>query len=110
MIHILGVIALVIAAASIITMAIGCPITIPYILIGVATTIALARFIAYKGSLDVRGWSFSPSRILPDCIRKNLYPEEDNELLEKIKRREIVQLNQRYSYVPFSYGYDSRLY
>ncbi|MCP5506344.1 MAG: hypothetical protein H7A38_05630 [Chlamydiales bacterium] len=75
LVHILGMAALVIAGLSLLAMAIAIPVTIPYILAGVAMTIALARAGVFSGTLDSRGWSFEPQKILPEFIRKKIFAE-----------------------------------
>ncbi|QVL57065.1 MAG: hypothetical protein KFB93_06705 [Simkaniaceae bacterium] len=73
--HILGIIALVFAAASLIALAVVCPASIPYILAGVAMTFALARAGVFSGMLESRGWTFEPKKILPLSIRKKIFSD-----------------------------------
>lgn len=85
LIHILGVVALTFAALSLIAMAIGCPASIPYILAGVAMTIALVRAGIFAGTLDSRGWTFEPQKMLPEFIRKRIF--KDTPRYPEIKHR-----------------------
>lgn len=73
MAHILGIIALVVAATSLIALAASCPASIPYILAGIAMTFALARAGVFAGMLESRGWTFEPKKILPEWIRKRIF-------------------------------------
>ena len=106
--HILGIIAIIVAAASLIALAVTCPASIPYILAGVAMTFALARAGVFAGTLESRGWTFEPKKILPDWLRKRIFsdpgpdvpeikhkyqrvlvPEEQREWIEVLHKRQL---------------------
>lgn len=95
--HILGIIALVVAAASLIALAVTCPAAIPYILAGVAMTFALARAGVFAGTLESRGWTFEPKKILPDWIRKRIFsdPGPDVPEIKHTYQRVLVPQEQR---------------
>lgn len=100
--HILGIIALVFAAASLIAMAFVCPATIPFILAGVAMSFALVRAGVFSGMLESRGWTFEPKKLLPESIRKRVFsnpgavtPEITHNYqksLIPLRDREIIEL------------------
>ncbi|MCB1109655.1 MAG: hypothetical protein KDK64_01630, partial [Chlamydiia bacterium] len=49
-VHILGIIALVFAIASLVAMCVSCPASIPFILVGIATVFALGSYLIALGS------------------------------------------------------------
>ena len=106
-VHILGAIALVLAAASLITLIVGCSPAIPYILIGIATTIALTRMIAYVTTLDTRGWHIDFKALLPEHL-KNKEVKEENDLMETFRIRHIVPMDQSYCRVQHSFQFDKK--
>lgn len=105
--HILGIIALVVAAASLIALAVTCPAAIPYILAGVAMTFALARAGVFAGTLESRGWTFEPKRFSltgsekefsdpgPDVpeikhtYQRVVVPQEQREWIELLHKRQL---------------------
>lgn len=95
-VHVIGIIALVVAAASLIALLVGAPYAVPLILMSIATIIATVRFLAFSGSLDVRGWHFSFKNILPDCIRKRFWDDLPLSNPEMLKRRKITPLTEIY--------------
>ncbi len=72
-VHILGIVALVFAAASLALLMVALPTTIPYLLAGVAMTFALVRAGVFSGMLETRGWSFKPKKILPASVQRILF-------------------------------------
>jgi len=99
--HILGIIALVFAAASLVTMCVTCPAFLPFLLVGIATTFALARVFVYSGSLDSRGWTFEPKKCVPEFIRKRIWEEPKPEIKQQKFRQKVVN--------PLDYEYESVL-
>jgi len=102
--HILGIIALVFAAASMITMMIACPVFLPFLLVGIATTFAIARAGVFSGSLDSRGWTFEPKKLPPEFIRNTIFkPEEPEELQQKFRHKIVNPLDYEYEIVEPDY-------
>ena len=99
--HILGIIALVFAAASLVTMCVTCPAFLPFLLVGIATTFALARAFVYSGSLESRGWTFEPKKCVPEFIRKRIWRETKPEIKQQKFRQKVVN--------PLDYEYESVL-
>lgn len=103
LVHILGMAALLIAGLSLLAMAIAMPATIPYILAAVAMTVALARAGVFSGTLDSRGWSFEPQKMLPEFIRKRIftdtprYPEIKHKYRRGITPVEMVREKHAYT-------------
>lgn len=85
LVHILGMVALTFAALSLIALAISVPHSIPFIIAGVAMTLALIRAGVFAGSLDSRGWTFEPQKMLPEFIRKRIF--KDTPCYPEIKHR-----------------------
>ncbi|MCB1116808.1 MAG: hypothetical protein KDK71_10100, partial [Chlamydiia bacterium] len=71
--QILGVITLGFAVLSLVGMLASAPTAIPFILLGIALTIFLVRAGIFAGTLNSRGWTFEPSKILPEFIRKKIF-------------------------------------
>lgn len=86
--HILGMAALIIAGLSLLAMSIAMPAAIPYILAGVAMTVGLARAGVFLGSLDSRGWTFEPQKMLPEFIYNRIFTDTPRypEIKHKYKR------------------------
>ena len=103
LVHILGIIALVIAAVSIITMLVGCPHLIPFILIGIATAVGLIRMIAYITTLDTRGWEVDWKALIPKSLKTELPKEEEEESFEKFRLHSSVPMNQPYHKIKHHY-------
>jgi len=99
--HILGIIAFVFAAASLVTMCVACPAFLPFLLVGIATTFALARVFVYSGSLGSRGWTFEPKKCIPEFIRKKIWEAPKPEVKQEKFRQKVVN--------PFDYEYESVL-
>jgi len=95
-VHIIGIVALVIAAASLIALLAGAPYAVPLVLVSIATIVATGRFLAFSGSLDVRGWNFSWKNTLPDFIRKRLWNDLPLSDPEMLKKRKITPLTEIY--------------
>ncbi len=97
LVHVLGILALIVAAASLITLIAGCAMVIPYVLIGVATAIALVRMIAYTTTLDTLGWNIDWKALLPNCLKSKKEEEERlKKLKEEMRLKDIYPLDQTY--------------
>lgn len=96
LVHIIGIIAMVIAVASLIALLAGAPYAVPFVLITLATIIGAGRFAIFSGMLDVRGWDFSFKNLLPTFIRRKIW---DDRLLcdpEMLSKRKITPLTEIY--------------
>lgn len=78
LIHSVGMLAVLITIAGLITGCITCPILIPFLLLGLGGCIAITRGILHWGYMNSKGWNFSTQ----DCI-EGLIPESVRELFEK---------------------------
>lgn len=96
--HVLGIIALVFAAASLVKMCVACPAFLPFLLVGIATTFALARVAVYSGSLESRGWTFEPKKCIPEFIQKRIWGEPKPEIKQEKFRQKVVN--------PLDYEYE----
>lgn len=95
-VHVIGILAFVIAAASLITLLAGCPYVIPVILMTVATIVATGRFLAFASSLDTRGWDFSLKDTLPDFIRNRIYDDRSLNHPSMLSQRKVTPLTKIY--------------
>ena len=107
-VHILGIVALLFAAISLVTLIVGCAPAIPYILIGIATTIALVRMIAYITALDTRGWKVDFQALLPNFLKTKKTEEEKQELMDEFRTRQIVPMDQPYHRVKHFFKLDPK--
>lgn len=69
-IHIIGIIALAITMVAIVAFLVGCPYVAVAILFGVGMAFGIARYVAYKGYFEQRGWNFSALNLLPEFLQK----------------------------------------
>ncbi len=98
--HTLGIIALVFAAVSLATMCISCPAFLPFLLLGIATTFSLIRVFVYSGSLESRGWTFEPKKILPAFVQKWIWGKPKPEVKqEKFRQKFVNPLDYQYECV-----------
>jgi len=103
LVHVLGILALAIAAASIITLVVGCPVIIPYILIGIATAVGLLRMIAHTTTLDTRGWEIDLKALIPNFLKTKPQEIEEENPYEKFRLNSSVPLNQSYLKIKHHY-------
>ncbi len=89
-VHALGIITLVFAAASLVTMCVTSPAFLPFLLVGIATIFALVRVSVYSGSLELRGWTFEPKKCIPEFIRKRIWGEAKPEIKQEKFRQKVV--------------------
>ena len=73
LLHVLGIISLIFASASLIAMAILTSPYIPYLLAVVAMTFSLSRSAISIASLKSRGWTFEAKKIIPLSIRRRIF-------------------------------------
>lgn len=87
-VHILGIIVLAFAAASLIAIMVTCPSFIPFFLAEVALTLSLVRAGIFSGRLDSRGWTFEPKRLVPAFLQKKIFsnPPTTPEIRHKYQR------------------------
>ncbi|WP_420420818.1 hypothetical protein [Simkania sp.] len=96
LVHVIGIIAMVVAIASLIALLAGAPYAVPLVLITIATIIGAGRFAVFLGTLDVRGWDFSFKNLLPTFIRRRIW---DDQLLcdpEMLSKRKVTPLTEIY--------------
>ena len=75
--HLLAILTLLFAMISLACLLITSPVAIPYVVSGVAFTFGCLRFGLFSGTLDSRGWTFEPKKMLPLWIRKKLFSDAD---------------------------------
>lgn len=95
-IHIMGIICLLIASISLIALFIGAPYAVALILGIIASVVGTGRFLAFSGSLDVRGFNFSFKNILPDWLRRKIWSQPSLNDPENLQRRIITPLTEIY--------------
>ena len=74
LVHAMGIISLVFAAAFCVACIVGAPWMTLIILFSLAMIAGVGRALLFSGSLDVRGWRFSGKELLPHCLRRKMFP------------------------------------
>lgn len=97
LVHTIGITCLIIATTSLIALLAGAPYIIPIILVTVASIIGVARFLAFSGSLDIRGWHFSFKNTLPNWIQRKIWNRNSLNNPEMLRRRILTPLTQIYA-------------
>ena len=69
LLHALGLIAALLAIASMIGVLYGSAILIPLILVSISSGLSLTRWILAEGLLPCKGWQFEPSYLIPEYLR-----------------------------------------
>jgi hypothetical protein len=96
--HTFGILALGFAAISIITLIVGAPILIPYVLVALATVFAVARTGVFSAMLDQSGWTFEAHKLLPKIIQKKVLgiEEQKEETNGKFRQIRSNKINDTY--------------
>ncbi|NGX51114.1 MAG: hypothetical protein K1060chlam2_00971 [Chlamydiae bacterium] len=102
----LGILAFIATTGAIITLLVGCPVAIPYFLIGAAIVIGLLR-VGVSATLCRRGWkidwyAFTLS-FIPGIISRFMPKVHEEEVRGKFRARAIVPLNKSYERVMHDY-------
>lgn len=91
--HVLGILALLVGAASMIASLCGGPLGVIIFLGLLAMGLGISRNLMCKGTLDVKGWSFSFDNLFPDFIKKKLFkPPLEEELSAFYRKKKIISI------------------
>lgn len=69
LIHSLGLAAVALTIAGLILSLVACPALVPLIVLGVGSAFSFARYFAYVGLMDSKGWDFKVANCIPTPIK-----------------------------------------